>query len=159
MASLAQRRGAAALTVAVMSVVLAGCVQGNPMPVPTYEPTGTASATPGPAAEPKLRPGEGAEANKPYFDKVAEQFLHDNGMGDGRAAIDHLVAAGFDKSDMQVTPDTTALGIAVDALIFSVRIRNECLIGQYSAAGYKGIIAPVLGTGNCLIGTTRPIDW
>ena len=143
----------------LLVTALAGGVPGAPMPVPTYEPTGTASATPAPDATPELRPGESASANKPFFDKVAGDFLFSNGMGDGRAAIDNLVAAGFTKEDMQVTPDTTALGIAVDSLIFSVRIKNECLIGQYSALGYTSIIAPVLGTGACLVGTTRPIDW
>ena len=141
----------------VMVASLVACVPSRPMPVPTYTPS--SSATAAPDQDPVLRPGEGAAENKAFFDQVADQFLFDHGMGDGRAAIDNLVAAGFRKEDMQVTPDTTALGIAVDSLIFSVRIKDECLIGQYSAMGYTSIIAPILGTGTCLVGVTRPIDW
>lgn len=146
----------ALVTVSVLASLVA-CVPTQPMPVPTYTPSSTATAAPD--EPPALRPGEGAAENKPFFDKVAAEFFLNNGMGDGRETIEFLVANGFRKEDMQVTPDTTALGIPVDSLVFSVRIKDECLIGQYSASGFTSIIAPILGTGTCLVGTTRPIDW
>ena len=130
------------------------------MPVPTASES--ASATPSPSATPKrplLHPESGAAANKQFFDLINKEFFAAYGMADGASIINNLVANGFAKADMEVTYDTTALDIPVDSIVFSVRIKGECLIGQLSAAGYAGIQAPLLGTGRCLVGTTRPIDW
>lgn len=155
-------RFAAVLSVStVVALALAGCINGEPMPVPT--PSGSASAssspTPAPRPDPKLHPDGTAAANKQFFDFVNKNFNATHGMSDGRSIIDNLVANGFIKSDMEVTYDTTALDIPVDSIVFSVRIKGECLIGQFSASGYSSLQAPLLGTGTCLVGTTRPIDW
>jgi hypothetical protein len=42
-----------------------------------------------------------------------------------------------------------------------VLFQGECLVGQYGPAsgGYHGAVRPALGTGGCLVGETRPIDW
>ena len=48
----------------------------------------------------------------------------------GRAYIDALVAAGFDKSAMQVTPDQSTVGNPAESIQFSVRWGEECLVGQ-----------------------------
>lgn len=152
--------GAVIPILAVSAVALAGCVPSNPMPVPTYEPSSSSTASPSPTSTgAAFVPNGTAEQNKAIFDETNSQFLFDHGMGDGRAIFDNLVALGFTKGDMELTPDTTALGIAVDSLIVSVRIGQDCLIGQFSAMGYTGMIEPVLGTGKCLIGTTRTVDW
>lgn len=87
------------------------------------------------------------------------QFNVAHGMSDGQSIINNLVSNGFVKADMEVTYDTTALDIPVDSIVFSVRIKGECLIGQFSAAGYSSLQSSLLGTGTCLVGTTRPIDW
>lgn len=152
-------RFAAAVLVAVAGVTLAGCaVTGDPMPVPTSEPS---SSPTGGAVErdPVLRPGQSAAVNQQFFDFINEKYASANGMGDGRTIVDNLVASGFEKADMEVTPDTTAINLAVDSIIVSVRINDECLIGQFSPSGYTGIVGPLLGTGRCLVGETRAIDW
>ena len=100
-----------------------------------------------------------ATENRPYFDKVNTAFFAANGRSDGRSIIDNLIAAGFRKQDMEVTPDRTSIDLDADSVIFSVRVKGECLIGQFSAMGYSTIQAPLLGTGGCLVGATRPIDW
>ncbi|RAZ35152.1 hypothetical protein DO944_03420 [Microbacterium sp. SMR1] len=79
----------------------------------------------------------------------------------GRAYIDALVAAGFDKSTMQVTADRTSVDDPVDSLQFSVLWAGECLVGQVgpSTPAPTATVLPELPSGGCLIGRTRPIDW
>ncbi len=149
-----------AFAAAIALATLTGC-GGDPMPVPTESadsPSPSASATARPSAA-VLRPGASAAANQQFFDKVNSEFRAAHGMSTSRAIIDNLVAAGFVKADMEVTSETTALNIPADSIVFSVRIEDECLIGQFSAAGYKGVLVPVLATGKCLVGITLPIDW
>ncbi len=144
----------------VVGLLLAGCT-GEPMPTPTESRSASASPTPSPSTDavPEFRPNGSAAANQQYFDYVNRTLASAQGMSSGRAIVDNLVAAGFSKADMEVTDDTTALNIPVDAIQVAVRFRGECLIGQFSPAGYTGILAPILGTGTCLVGRTVPIDW
>ena len=63
---------------------------------------------------------------------------------------------------MQVTVDTTTIGLKANSIQFSVRMGDTCLIGQNGAdaGGYCSEVTPVLSPpGNCLVGQTRPIDW
>jgi hypothetical protein len=78
----------------------------------------------------------------------------------GRAFIGAL-AAGFATSAMEVTADTTTIGDPADAIQFAVRFAGECLVGQFGpkSGGYHSAVRPPLGTGGCLVGRTRPIDW
>jgi hypothetical protein len=142
-----------------VALTLAGCTgTPEPMPVPTTEPEPT--RTPGAiTTEPELRPGQNAAANQQYFDLVNDTFGQANGMGTSRGIVDNLVAAGFEKADIEVTPDSTAINIAVDSIVVSVRIKGECLVGQFSPNQYSSVVAPLLGTGRCLVGETLPIDW
>jgi hypothetical protein len=142
----------------LVGVGLAGCAGGAPMPVPTYTPTATSSPGAG-STEPKLRPGQGAEANLPFFDQLLDEFASANGMGTSRGIVDALVAGGFEKADIEVTPDTTAINLAADSIIVSVRIKGECLVGQLAPGDHSSEIAPLLATGRCLVGETLPIDW
>jgi len=153
------RAATAAIVGALAIAALAGCVQGVPTPVPIYTPSATESGTPAPDAGPTLRPGDTAAANKQFFDAVNTAFYAAHGKSDGRSIIDNLVASGFRKQDMEVTPDTTSIGEAADSIVFSIRVKGECLVGQFNGAGYHGIIGPILAAGGCLVGTTRPIDW
>ena len=148
---------------AALALMLSGCVGGaapTPTASPTPSPTRAASATPTttPIA---LVPGGTAEQNKPFFDQVNRATLAKNPGAGGREIIDGLVAAGFPKADMQVTADTTTIGLKANSIQFSVRMGDSCLIGQNGAdaGGYSSLVAPVLGTGACLIGQTRAIDW
>ncbi len=142
---------------AVAAATLSACVGGSPTPLPTYTPTSPSS--PGVTDDPTLQPAGSAAANQQYFDFVNQTLFDSDGLSDGRTIIDNLVAAGFTKLDMEVTPDTTSIGQPADSIVFSVRIESDCLIGQFASSGYTGTTAPALGTGGCLVGTTRPIDW
>ncbi|KZE41717.1 hypothetical protein AVW09_02970 [Microbacterium sp. T32] len=79
----------------------------------------------------------------------------------GRAYIDALVGAGFDKAAMQVTPDQTTIGNPAESIEFSVRLGADCLVGQVGPSIGDPVTAvlPGLSTGGCLIGETRAIDW
>lgn len=155
-------RAVATIVVGVLAATaLAGCVSGTPMPTPD---AGSATPTPDPTSvrnelDPQLRPGEPAAANEQFFDFVNQQLQTAQGKSSGQAIVDNLVAAGFAKTDMEVTYDSTALGLQADSIIVSVKIGSECLIGQFAPAYYESSIAPLLGTGKCLVGWQRAIDW
>ncbi|MFF2051589.1 DUF6993 domain-containing protein [Leifsonia sp. NPDC058194] len=149
-----------ALAAAVVALALAGCTPGTtPTATPSATPTPTATATGAPA--PELVPGGTAQQNLPFFNKVNTATLAANPDAKGRDFIDALVAAGFTKADMQVTVDTTTIGLKANSIQFSVKMGDTCLIGQNGAdaGGYNSMTTPVLSTGACLIGQTRPIDW
>jgi hypothetical protein len=150
---------AAALAGLALAVALAGCVPTTPAPVPTQTVAmPTASSTPTAPAVPVLVEGGTAEQNQPYFDKVNLDLFASSGTGSSQGIVDNLAAAGFRKQDMQVTADHTSLDLLADSTIVSVRLKGECLIGDFQASGYKSIVAPLLGTGGCLIGTTVTIQ-
>ena len=110
---------------------------------------------------PTLDAAAPAEQAMEVFDSVNRATLAADPEADGRAVIDNLATAGFDKAAMELTADRTTIGNAADSIQFSVRWGGSCLIGQNGPAvgGYHSTLAPVLGTGTCLIGSTRPIDW
>ena len=78
----------------------------------------------------------------------------------GRAYVDALVAAGFDKGAMQLTPDESTVGNPAESIQFSVRWGEECLVGQVGPATGEpvAIVVPVLAEGTCLVGQIRPPD-
>lgn len=144
----------------VLAVALTAC-SGSPAASPT--PT-TSSATPTPTATaeaPALVPGGTAAQNLPFFNKVNQATIAAHPGAQGRDFIDALVAAGFAKTDMQLTADTTTIGLKANSIQFSVQLGDTCLIGQYGAdaGGYQSTTSATLATGGCLIGQTRPIDW
>ncbi|WP_431247325.1 DUF6993 domain-containing protein [Leifsonia xyli] len=145
-------------------LVLTGCTGAGSAP-PSASPvaTSTASAPPtssAPAAI-ALVPGGTAQQNRPFFDQVNRATLAANPNAQGRDFIDALVAAGFPKADMQLTVDTTTIGLKANSVQFSVRLGDTCLIGQNGAdaGGYSSMVTPALATGTCLVGQTRAIDW
>jgi hypothetical protein len=151
-------RFALAAVAAAAMIALAGCGPSAPMPTPTS----STSKTPTPTATkpPELNKAGSAEDNFEYFEYIVDNMAKASGMKDGASMLDTLVAAGFDKADMEVTPNVTAIGELVDSVIFSVRFNGECLIGQvFQSWEYTVTRAPVLGTGKCLVGATRPIDF
>lgn len=106
---------------------------------------------------------EGAAAdNLPLFAQVTAQVWGSDRRVEGRAYIDALVAAGFDRERMQVTADLTTVGNPAESLQFSIAWGDdECLIGQVGPSTGEPVTAvmPQLAQGRCLIGETRPIDW
>ncbi len=109
-----------------------------------------------------LVPEGTAADNLPLFTAVTEQVWASEQRVQGRAYIDALVAAGFDKAAMQVTADETTVGNPVESLLFSVRWgETECLVGQVGPSTGDPVttVTDQLAEGRCLIGATRPIDW
>jgi hypothetical protein len=153
---------AAALSLAL---ALTGCVGGAAPTSPTTgAPTGGGAAGTPTASAPAtvaLVPGGTAQENLPYFDQVNKATLAAKPDATGRDFIDALVAAGFPRADMQLTVDTTTIGLKANSIQFSVKLGDTCLIGQNGAdaGGYNSMVTPVLATGACLVGQTRPIDW
>lgn len=122
-------------------------------------PSAAESTTPTPTA-PVLVPDGTAEENLPVFTAVVAAVAAGPDSVSGRAYIDALVATGFDKAAMQVTPDQTTIGNPAEAIQFSVRWENQCLIGQVGPATGAPVTAvePAVGE-TCLVGNTRAIDW
>ena len=144
------------LSAAAVTFALAGCI-----PSPT--PTTTATVEPSPSATPTEAPtidlGGTALQNVAYFDHVNEALIAKGGTLDGRAFIDDLVAAGYPKSAMEVTPDRTSVNLQADNIEFSIRLNGTCLIGEYGNVGYASTTGKPFSTGTCLAGITRTIDW
>ncbi|TFD88950.1 DUF6993 domain-containing protein [Cryobacterium serini] len=156
----------------VMGMVSAGLLLGLSLTscsgVPTESPANDTvpsdSAAPEPSAtpasDPTLLPDGTAAENLMYFNFLAAAVTKANPAADGRAYIDALVAGGFDRAAMEVTFDRTQADLAADSIQFSVSIADECLIGQIGPAsdGFHSVVAPILSTGLCLVGSTRQID-
>ena len=154
-----------ALAAVAASMLLAGCAaSAGPTSSPTASPT-TATASPDPAptvpAGPVLVPDGDAAANLPLFSQIVGAVWAGPENVAGRAYIDALVAAGFDKAGMQVTYDESTVGNPAESIQFSVRWKDECLVGQIGPAtgAPVAVVLPGLVEGGCLVGSTRPIDW
>jgi hypothetical protein len=161
------RVGAGRICVALAAAVfvvgsLAACTPAS-SPAPSASAGESSSAAPvaTPTPDPVLLPGGTAEQNKAFFDWSNAKFVAADSAAKGRSFIDALVAAGFDKSAMEVTPDTTSIGLDADSVQFSVKVGEDCLVGQYGpkSGGYHGIVAKPIATGRCLVGQTATIDW
>jgi hypothetical protein len=152
-----KRRIAFIALAAAAVVVLAGCVPTEPMPTPTS--SGSKSPTPTPTPIPTFDPSGTAEENLLFWRYTVEKLYKNHGLPDGATVVQALVDAGFVKTDMEITPDYTAISEPVDSIIFSVRFNGECLIGQLFSYSWNYTRAPMLGTGTCLVGATRPIDF
>jgi len=109
-----------------------------------------------------LVPDGSAADNLPVFVFVTESVWASPDNASGRAYIDALVAAGFDKAAMQVTNDRSTVGNPAESLQFSIQWGGEeCLVGQVGPATGTpvAVVVPALAEGGCLIGQTRTIDW
>ncbi|MDQ1084051.1 MULTISPECIES: hypothetical protein [Microbacterium] len=158
-------RPLAALTlVAVLALV--GCTVEQPAPAPsgasgTTATTAAPSTTAATAAPVAFVPGGTAQQNLAFFTQVVTSVWGGPDQVAGRAYVDALTAAGFDKSAMQVTPDQSTIGNAAESIEFSVRLGDDCLVGQVgpSIGNPVTTVLPGLASGGCLIGQTRAIDW
>lgn len=140
--------------------VLTACTASTAPRAPETVGVPTQKASADPSATPT---GATASARKSEFDAAAQSVIDAHKKPGGKDFINALVAAGFDKTHMQVTPDRTSIGYEAGSVQFSVRVGDQCLIGQYGygakKVGYHSLVTPVLSTGACLIGRTRAIDW
>jgi hypothetical protein len=150
---------------AVALLALAGCTSSAPTPTTTAAapaPTRSVAAlspSPDASAAPTIDLTGTAGQNQAYFDDVNKKFIAAGGDLTGRPFIDNLVKAGFPKVAMELTPDRTTVNAAADNIEFSIRFGSTCLIGEYGNIGYASTVTTLLGTGKCLVGITRPIDW
>lgn len=155
----------------VLGLALAGCTP-SPEVDPTGTPSGSASESSEPngptgdptsdvSPEPRLVPEGTAADNLPLFAAVTAAVWASDDRAAGRAYVDALTAAGFDKAAMQVTHDRSTVGNPAESIQFSVRWGEECLVGQVGPATGDpvAVVVPVLAEGTCLVGATRPIDW
>lgn len=150
------------LGVATAAGLLAGCT-ATPAPAPsTSAPavTETSEAPVAPSA-PALVPDGAAADNLPYFAGIVAAVWAGPEQVSGRAYIDALATAGFDKAAMQVTHDESTVSNAAESIQFSVRWGEECLVGQVGPATGQPVtrVLPGLVDGGCLVGQTRAIDW
>jgi hypothetical protein len=150
-----------------LALALTGCTAAevetgaSPTASSAVTPTATASPSPSVAAEPVLVPDGTAQDNLPVFSAVVAAVWATPQQVIGQAYVDSLVAAGFDKAAMQLTPDQSTVGNAAESIQFSVRWGGECLVGQVGPATGAPVTAvvPVIDEDTCLVGTTRAIDW
>jgi hypothetical protein len=153
---------------AVLTASLAACTPGDtatPTPPAASSPAAAPSASSAPEdsepSAPALVPDGTAADNLPVFAAVTAAVWATDDRVAGRAYVDALVQAGFDRSAMQVTHDRSTVGDPAESIQFSVRWGQECLIGQVGPATGEPVttVMPVLAEGTCLVGNTRPIDW
>ncbi|MFI8631884.1 DUF6993 domain-containing protein [Microbacterium sp. NPDC077663] len=144
-----------------VAVSLAACAPES-APRPSESAVATPSASPSPTPTGTPGPPEGsAEALLPDFTSAMERVWSASKSVKGRDYIDALIDAGFAKDAMQVTFDETSVNLPADSIQFSVRVGEECLVGQVgpSVPGPTGRVMPGLPEGECLVGETRSIDW
>jgi hypothetical protein len=154
-----KRRLALVALAAAATIALAGCTPNEPMPTPTTTKSSTATPTPTPTPELTLDPTGTAEENLPFWKHLVEKMQATYQMVDGAIMIQSLVDNGFNKADMELTPNETAIGERADSVIFSVRFDGQCFVGQIFPDRWNATLQPLLGTGKCLVGNTRPIDF
>lgn len=156
---------AACATALALGAALSGCTPEGPAaasPSPSLSVSDSAdpvaSATPTP--DPAFVPGGSAAENRPYFDFTNTRVVAATPSAKGRDFVDALAAAGFDTAAMELTADTTSIGLDADSVQFSVKIGEDCLIGQYGpkSGGYHSVVAKPIATGRCLVGQTVPVD-
>ncbi len=150
------RRALACAVAALALAVLAGCQAAAPDPTPSRSSSPSVTPTPTPTPDPEPVFDGTAADNQAYFDAVNEALIASGAALSGAAFVDNLVAAGYSREAMEVTPDRTAINEPADNVVFSIRFGDTCLLGQWGNIGYTSLVTPVLSTGRCIIGTARP---
>ncbi|MFC5338100.1 DUF6993 domain-containing protein [Leucobacter denitrificans] len=114
-------------------------------------------------SESPVPPEGSAEAKFADFTAALKSFAGGTEAVRGQPIVNSLVSAGFDKSAMQVSFDTSRTNLVADSIFVSVRIDESCLLGQITTESRELVtdLAPAVGPDQniCLIGQTRPIDW
>lgn len=164
----ARRASALIVAAAAIAAILTGCTpspgpSGAPVAPPSSaapDPSGSAPAKPEPAEEPAPTFDAAAEAetNLPVVDEALAPLVQAGGIPAGRRVVDTLTGAGIPLGALQVTPDRTAIGLPVDALLFSVRSGDSCVLGQFDGDGFTTTTASALASGACLVGATASLD-
>ncbi len=104
-------------------------------------------------------PEGSAALNKPYFDWVLQSYIASDPKYNDQSMVKALVDAGFTKDDIEITPSTSGTGQPADSIIVSVKIANNCLIGQrMHDNSYYSSLEKILSSGTCLVGESQPIN-
>ena len=113
--------------------------------------------------KPKFVEGGTAFENEAYFSWSLRKAIREGMPVNGVEVVNVLAAAGFDKAVMQVSFDKTKTNLTADSIFVSVRVNDQCLLGQVVSEDKTVAVdvQPVVGPNKdiCLIGKTRPIDW
>jgi hypothetical protein len=143
----------------VAVAALSACAAPPVAPTPSATPSASASVDPfGP--QPDYIAGGTAIDNKPLFDWALGKASLYPSPDPGRVMLDSLVVVGFDKAAMQLTPSISGTGQPADQIVISVQIGTSCLIGQRMLdMSFSSTVESALGSGGCLIGEKRKIDW
>lgn len=122
------------------------------------------SSSPGETVEveefiPELVAGGSALENQPYLDFVVQESLESQGATrSGLVVVEALMQAGFSRDVMELTPDVSLIELPVDSTSVSIRMGEDCFIGQWGEDWYVSQVEPVLATGTCLLGETVSLD-
>jgi len=139
--------------------VLAGCqAQPDPVALEPPPPTEVTIEEEPVVAIPEFIDGGSAEDNLPFIDYVLTQAGAGTGLFGSLDAVSALENAGFDRANMEVTSDRTALQLAAESITIAVIIDGECALGQWSSGWYSSAVTPLLGAGTCLLGDTLSLD-
>lgn len=148
------------ITVGVVAgtLVLSGC-QAQLEPITEEPPPQPVVVEQEPVdAIPEFIDGGSASDNLPFIDYVLTQAGAGTGLFGSLDAVAALETAGFDRANMEVTSDRTALELAAESITIAVIIDGECALGQWSSDWYASTVAPLLGAGTCLLGDTLSLD-
>ncbi|MCD7100829.1 DUF6993 domain-containing protein [Pseudoclavibacter sp. 13-3] len=139
---------AGALTGLLTVVALAACAQTDDGPGPS---------TPAPAPSAAAwAPGGTAEQNLPAFQALLQPLTKDDKVPTTQSVVDAVHSVGVTSDQMQVTPDHTPKDLDADSLSISVKIKEQCLVGQYHRGRFEAVVAEPIN-GACLVGSTVPL--
>ena len=145
-------------SLAVLALLVSGCSQEDVNQPERATPTQVPSEPP-----PSLIEGGTASENEKYFNYILRQGVRNGMQIDGVSVVNTVAEAGFDKALMQVSYDSSKTGLGADSIFVSVRVNDQCLLGQVvtSDKTVATSVQPAVGPYKsiCLIGETRPIDW
>ncbi len=141
--------------VAAVSLILTGCAAAPTETPVTPTPTSTVLSE----KSPEFDPDGSAAINKPYFDWVILTYLVGKPKYNDESLVSALVAAGFEKDSIEITPSTTGTNLAADSITVAVAMGDNCLIGQRMRNDeYASSVEKLLSSGTCLVGETQPIN-
>ncbi|KAB1645638.1 hypothetical protein F8O06_08710 [Pseudoclavibacter sp. CFCC 14310] len=127
---------------------LAGCAQTNNGSASTQAPAPSAAV---------WVPGGTAEQNLPAFQSLLQPLTDDDKVPTTQSVVDAVHSVGVTNDQMQVTPDHTPKDLDADNLSVSVKIDDQCLIGQYHRGRFDAVVAAPIN-GSCLVGNTVPLQ-
>ena len=139
------------------ALALAAC-SGASMTVPESTESSSPSFSAKPRNKLKLVADGTPKENLPYFLSVMNTAYANSTGADtvSEEMAAYLVNAGFDAASMQISENSTALGLVPDAKYVATIFKGECMVGTWgsSMAAPTVVVLPVLPQGGCLLGGT-----